>query len=510
MRLWTAAAGVAAAICGGINMGSEFLERNKRKSALALLLLFFCGRGKYAAFLLVAGLVSVPFVISGERLSSIMAFPAVASALRTVGLGGLVDDVSTGNAPDILAAAGTRETGGMKASFWERYLRAANAPLPPAGTTSTMAMLRGGGDVFGPLVVKEGAGARPAGPNEVKGAVNSEERAKGDSGDSVTLEGLPGQAPGGTGGDGIFGNLMGQNLGDSQGSGAGGTISKTSAMYSSVMDKAAEQVPVPGAPKNSNVKTGRVGGFVWKNMGSKTSKSTTRSKLGQPVDPKKPMYQLSETFAMTALAYDTRTPEYEASYSGATYDGNEVNADFLTGDVVVPPGTSHFAGGDLGGVDRLQQQAAACAAAVGKEGAEMGNTLGLMNGRTNDIDKDSPPWCCDSDVGDWNDTVRDLYNYCIAYTTTAAVLDNACQTTTDPVNCNAYIDMWIDPCGFLYCLFAWIICALIGFILGGIGLVAVVSTAFGLNLFGTDVSGFIDGVLTEITGDSGVEEIPPG
>lgn len=502
-------------------MGSEFLERNKRKSALAALLLIFRGRAKYVAILLVAGVVSVPFVVSGDRLNSIMAFPAVAAVLRTVGLGGMIEEVSNSNTPDMLAASGNRVTGGMKESFWEKYLRAANAPLPPASATSTMAMLRGGREVLGPAVIKDEAGAKPAGPGDVKGAVNAEERANGENADGVSLEGRPGQTPGGagaTGGDGIYGNLMGENLGNRQGSGsgpylgaavlgAGGTVSKTSAMYSRAMDKSSEKVPVPGAPKKSNVKMGKIGNFAWKNMGNKSGKSQAMSQVA--LHNRKPMFQLSETFTMTTLGFGSGTPEYEAAYTGATYDGNDVDADFLQGDAIVPATPSASFAGLLGGVDALQQKAAECTEATGKEGVEMGNTMGLLGKRADTIDTDDPPWCCDSDVDDWNDTSRALYNYCIAYTTTAAVFDSKCQTTTAAIDCHAYIDMYIDPCSWLYCIFAWIVCSIIGSIFGLLGLVAVVANACGWNLFGDDVTGFIDGILTWVTGDRGVDAIPP-
>ena len=69
-------------------MGSEFIERNKRKSMLSALLLLLGGKVKYVAVLLVAGAVSVPFLVPSETLSRITAFPAVAAVLHAVGLGG--------------------------------------------------------------------------------------------------------------------------------------------------------------------------------------------------------------------------------------------------------------------------------------------------------------------------------------------------------------------------------------------------------------------------------------
>ena len=494
-------------------MGSEFLERNKRKSALAALLLLFSGRGKYVATLFVAGLVSVPFLISGERLDKIMAFPSVAAAMRAVGLGGA--DAQPGNAAAMMAAAG-REAGGKEASFWEKYLRAVNAPLPPAGATSTMAMLRGGGDVFGPPVLKDKDDGKPVRPDKVKGAVNAEERRAGDTGDSVNLAGLVGSAGGG-GGDGIYGNLMGENLGDRQGAGAGpyagrdvltgpGTASKASGMYSHVLDQSAEKVPVPGSPVKTKSRMGRVSNFAWKNMNTKTSKSRALGHLVK--DNKRPMFQLSQAFTTGTMAYDSSTPEYEQSYSGATYDGNDVDADFLQGDAIVPATPNASFTGMLGGVDQLQQQAELCSEASGKEGKQVGDLVSLMTKKSAEIDPNNPPSCCDSGVGHWNDTLQKLHDYCIAYTTTTATLDAACQTLSAVIICQGYLDMHINPCSWLHCLFAWLLMFIVGSFLGVVGLLAVFSTMCGWNLFGSSVTNFVDGCMKWITG-SGDTPAPP-
>lgn len=335
-------------------MSSEFLERNKRKSALALLLLMLGGRARYVVALFVAVMVSVPFLVSGDRLNALMSFPAVAAVLRTVGLGGTA-------APDMLAAAAMhKDGGGAKASFWERYLRAANAPLPPAGATSTMAMVRVGGDDYGPAVLKDGG--KPAGPNKVKGAVNAEERANGDDGAGVNLAGL-------TGG---YGDLMGEGLGSRQlGTvpyynrtllgGPGGAVDKRDGVYNQIMVKAGEGVPVPGAPEKMKSKMGRVSAFSFKSFSRKNRKSQA---LGGLRSNRKPLTQMKQATAMATIAlFDGVSTEHTATYSGAVYDGNSVDLDLMMeGDAVVPSMPSFaFANGVIGAINTSMAQSLACA-----------------------------------------------------------------------------------------------------------------------------------------------------
>lgn len=514
-------------------MASEFLERNKRKSALAALLLLLGGRGKYIALLLVAGLVSTPFIVSQERLNSVLAFPGVAAALRMAGLGGLVSEVSV-NAPDMLAAAGNATAGGAsasasaRASFWERYLRAANAPLPPAGTTSTMAMLRGGADLIGPAVVADKPGTKPAGPDKVKGSVNAEERAKGEGADGVNLEALLAGA-GGAGGEGVYGDLMGQNLGDRHGGGAGpyagrammggpGSIAdRAEGAHNQVMKKAAEGVPVPGSPKKLNSKMGRVSGFAWKNMGRKTARSGAVGKANS----RKAMYHLSRAFSMGAMAFGSSVPEYEAAYSGVTFDGNDAGADILMAGESVAPTVPNvaFAMGLITDVSGLLDDAAACAAAGANQGEKMGAIGAEMKKIQDTMDTDDPPGCCfwdtdwygnwfrsDPDADSrqsWNTKVDKLFDLCTDLNKNAHELSAACPSVsvTKDMECDSYKDMKIE-CEWYSCLVEIIVWALTASILG-IFLVLWATGVFG----GDGPAKFVKGVANWILGKDPAE--PP-
>ena len=50
-------------------MGSEFVDKHRRKSLLSLLLLIVRGRARYVTIALLVASASLPFVISGETLS---------------------------------------------------------------------------------------------------------------------------------------------------------------------------------------------------------------------------------------------------------------------------------------------------------------------------------------------------------------------------------------------------------------------------------------------------------
>ena len=509
-------------------MGSEFLERNKRKSALAALWLFLGGRGKYLAVLFVAGLVSTPFLVSQERLNSVLAFPGVAAALRMVGLGGLVSEVSV-NAPDMLAAAGSAGAGGAnasaRASFWEKYLRAANAPLPPAGATSTMAMLRGGADLIGPAVIEDKPGTKPAGPDKVKGSVNAEDRARGEGAGGVDLEAILA----GAGGEGGYGDLMGQHLGDRQGGGAGpyanrammggpGSVAdRAEGAHNQVMKKAAEGVPVPGSPKKLNSKMGRVSGFAWKNMGRKSARSGAVARANS----RKAMYHLSRAFSMGAVAFGSTVPEYESTYSGVTFDGIDAGADMLLAGESVAPTVPNvaFAMGLITDVSGLLDDAAACAAAGANQGERMGAIGAEMKRIQDTMDTDDPPGCCfwdtdwwgnwfrsDPDADSrqsWNAKVDNLFNLCNELNTNAHELSAACPSVsvTRDMECASYTDMKIE-CEWYSCLVEIIVWALTAAILG-IFLVLWAGGAFG----GDGPGAFVRGVTNWILGNEPAE--PP-
>jgi len=496
-------------------MGSKFVEKHKRKSVLAALLFIFQGRVKYVSIALMLLILSVPFVISGETLGRILELRPVAAFLRTVGLGSVVSVINPKYSNDMLRAAMDKAAeDSAQNSFWAKFLKSINATLPPGGAQDSLAMLRGGkADIFGPLTINEGKDGK-RGPGQVKGAVNDEERERGETGDEVNFEGLMAGGPGGAGGpgaggdgSGLYGDLMGQNMSGSFGAGgsgsgsgpyidrsrmgAGGAGGRSSGMYSKVMGQSASKVPVPGSPSKVNTKKmGRVSGFSWKNVGYKTS----NSKMNVQLNSKKPMFQLAQTFAMTDAAYRSKDSayEYQAAYVGTTYDGNDSNMDVMQTDadaVTVPPDTS-FTGDIMGDVQGLSEQAKKCTDAQGTHGAAMSSDGKQMKDIGESMGK--PPSCCSSGVGRWNGKIDRVMALCADFNSHEAALSAACQNTSSPMDCGRYSKYKIKPCSKLRCFLAFLLALLFSAILLSIGLVSM--------LFGGDFLGPIKYFFNVVAG----------
>jgi hypothetical protein len=441
-------------------MASDFIERNKRKTLLAALLLFLGGRGKYVALLLVAGLVSLPFLLSGERLEKILSFPAVASALRAVGLAQPVAE-PTGE------LAMSAPASGKDAKFWDRFLRAVNAPLPPARTTtSSMEMLKGGLASAGPVAIKEDK-KTPAG--KVKGVVNAEERAKGDTAPGVDMQDLLAGGSGVEGPGGSMGNALGGVYGNAgpyanrtilaRPTGAGDSYSGT---YNQVMRKAGEGVPVPGSPAKVNARLGRVSSFNWSKANARNARANAPAKAAG----KRNIDRLVEAFATGTMAFDSNRPETQSSYAGAVFDGNPMQESVMdTGDVVVPsvPSTA-FANSLVSAASAMLAGAEACSAVASGSGNKMSDIGAEMKRIQATINYKDPPGCCwwdDSERNDWNKKMDILYSKCGELNAEGLKISQACPgdpgTEYRPMKCDGYTKFKIscDPLDCLWELFVW-------------------------------------------------------
>ena len=506
-------------------MGSKFIEKHKRKSVLAALLLIFQGRAKYVAILLVVTVLSIPFMMSEEALGRLVTFAPVASALRALGMGGVVSAVNPKYSNDLLKAALDKAAADSKQdSFWQKFLNSVNATLPPGGGPSSLAMVTGGGaDLYGPPRVKDAKGEKAKGPGQVKGAVNEEERGRGDTGDGVDLQGL---LAGGGAADGMSGlyDSMGQNLAASfsggSGMNAGPYMNRT--MFASrngadsgggaaIYDKAMKHssvgdVPLPTAVgKVRSKRMGRVSGFAWKNVGYNRGQSGALTKIGS----KRPMFQLAETFTMTGAAMKQKDTayEYQAAYTGSTYDGNDTGADVMETDAdapTVPPDTG-FTDGLMQGAQDMQDQAKQCSDANGTNGAKMSEDADQMQKIKDTMG--SPPKCCSSGVGAWNDKVNRMTSLCQDYNANDAILAGKCQTSPKPQNCGAYSKMHINPCSKWKCWLAILLMILLGGLFGLAGMIAVAAVIGGsmMGLFGDKMNSFVESVTSFIAsgGDSG-------
>lgn len=488
-------------------MANSFVEKHKRKSVLAALLFIFQGKVKYVGVALMLIVLSVPFVISGEMLSRIIELRPVAAFLKTVGLGSLTSTINPANSRDFMQAALDKAADdGAQSSLWAKFMKSINATVAPNGGPDSLAMLRGGKDIFGTPEIKEGKEGR-RGPAQVKGAVNDEERRRGDTGDEVNLEGLLAGGAGGAGGDsGLYGDLMGQNMagsfngGGAMGSGPylgrmgpGGSAGRSEGMYKNVMGQSASKVPVPSNPGKVNTKKmGRVSGFSWKNVGYKASNNKVKVKLNS----KKPMFQLAETYAMTSAGNTKGAAyEYQAAYVGTTYDGNDSNLDVIQTDAspIVAPDSS-FTGDLMDGVIGAQDAAKKCSDSQGIHGAAMSSDGKQMT----DIGKSmgSPPSCCSSRVGSWNGKIDRVLTLCRDFNVHEAQLAADCQSTSSPMACD-YGKYKIKPCSWLKCFLAFLLMFLFFAVLLVIGIVGM--------LFGGNIMDPFKFVFKAVTG----QKAPP-
>lgn len=408
-------------------MGSKFIRRFEKRNLLFFLLLLFKGRAKYVTISLLMVAASLPFMASTETIERMLELPPVASFLKSVGLGGVISAINPGYSTAGFKAALDKATAdSSRDSFWNKFLSSINSTLPPADGPSSMAMIRGGGDISGPRVLKN---EKYAGP--VKGVVNAEERAGG----AVNLEGMLSNA---AGDGGVYGDLMGMNLGDSS-YGApfvnrtlvskGGAGSQSDGMYNHALSQAGNRIPVPGRPQKVNGKRmGKVSGFSWKNVGYRT-KNAKVDTLNRKTAP---LFQLAATFSMTDSVYKSpkSAPEYQASYVGATYDGNNVNADVITD--AAPPAVPDT--GFTGDTYRGQQIARECTDAQAVYGTRMSDDAAEMDNRS----KMAQPKCY-GNIGPWNANVNRMAWLCNDFNASDDALSAACQShNPDRMQCEKF------------------------------------------------------------------------
>ena len=475
-------------------MGSKFIEKHKRKSLLAALLFIFQGRAKYVTILLVVTLLSTPFVISGNTLSRMVELRPVAAVMKALGMGGILDSINPRysaaevNAVMVRAAADSRSE-----TAWQKFLDRMSGGSSASGQPSSLSLITGGGPgLFGLPKVDESKDGR-RGPDQVKGVVNEDERKAGAVPDGVDLSGLLAGGPGALaqGEQGAAGDSMAQNLygnfsggspyvGNSTFNGSGPYAENpAAAMYSGVIKRSSAQVPAPSSP--SRVRTrimGRVSGFSWRNVGYNRNKSSAFNKLGN----KHPMFQLAETYAMARTVDNSPNAayEYQAAYTGATFDGNKTDADMLQTDAQAPnvPDTS-FTDATMSGIAGQQQAAQDCSDSQSTNGTQMSKDGKEMDDITNGMGR--APRCYDHGaVGQWNSKVAQQKALCDDYNANEAVLSGKCQTQNEPMSCSKYTNytdnggMLIKTCPKPNKWLTWVI----GFALMIIGIVAAFFGAF--------------------------------
>lgn len=488
-------------------MKNNFFERHKKKSALGLLLLFLKGRGKYFLILLLALFASAPLVVTSDSFKAFTNHPAVAAALKAIGLA-----APEFNDRDMIAEA-AHNSAGKKSSYWQKYFRKINAPLP-SGKFSSMKYLNGDIKDLGPAQIND----RSKNKYGIKGVANeANEQEKGtQSGGGVDLSQLVASARGNNGeeaagaagmNDSAYRAMeLGNNssfapfVGHKTIMSKGGASDKRSALETKAKSDVANSIPRAGKPKVAG-HGGRVSGFSWSRMtrGKRSNAFSAGNRSGRS-----PITQMQEAYAYGMLAAENEVAgELRDSLAGVAFDGNDTTDTSMldTGEPVeVPQGS--FAGYVNGAAGALNK-ARACMDAMTQADAD---TQALIQENTdimNTMDFDNPPQCnwqyLNGDWDDWNDKVAKMKANC-----------NAVQKTYNSANtekcggefnvadskCNDFDKMKRTGCNWGLAIIGCLIWFTVAVLTGGVVVFAILMAIPSVReWFRQNVGGFIDKVL---------------
>lgn len=413
-------------------MAQGLIEKYKRRTLLAALLLVFRGRVKYAAMLLAVAAVSLTFVFSGETFRGMLEIPPIAAMFRALHLGGLAADLSRGPeySGELVKSAMDKAAADSARASYLNGLKGGALPCPGCAAGDSLAMVKGNADL-------DGAGNKRAGPGEVTGVVGDEAKARGEGADAVRLDGTLGAGvPGGDAG--LYGGSMGLSLAGLYSGGAKRAAAgdRKEGMFANALNQAGGMIPIPGrAAQVPSARMGRASGFSWRNVNYRTRSYALDKKAGA----KRPIFQLAETYSVGNIARESKdsASEYQAAYIGSTYDGNDVNLDIIqteAGQAVFPKTGFPIVSGGGG-----SQQAADCAKAQAVNGPKMSEDSAKMDQLSNQLARESAPACYD-DIGSWNQRVAEQGELCKDYNANQAELSRACQTSNTAMDCSKYFN----------------------------------------------------------------------
>lgn len=424
---------------------SKFLERHRRKSLLAALLLIFRGKAKYIAIALVVVALSVPFAVSKEMFNKFLDLPPVVSLLKSMGMGSVLSSINPNYNRELVKSALQRSAEDSdRYSLWQKIF---------GGYSGSS-----GGDARGTVaMVQAGEGwNKPGKAGEVKGVVSDEEKAKGQGADAMNFEDMlaMGQTGGmadmafGSGGEG-YGPYMNRSYISSK----NGIGDRNESMYNAALNS--RDIPEPRDPKTGKIrsskKMGRLSGFSWKNVGYRAKGSAMDVRINSN---RRALFQASEAFTMTAAAYK-QNPSYEtqASYVGATYDGNDINGDVVATDGAPSLPSSGFTGGLMTSAGAWSDMAEKCAKANEVESAKISQYEKEMTDLSPKL-KDRPKCCKHGAVDNYNNNVVEkMRELCKKINTASANLGAACQNSTpQQYDCGkTYDDMRVSKCSKWKC-----------------------------------------------------------
>jgi hypothetical protein len=498
-------------------MGSKFIEKHKRKSILGLLLLLFRGRSKYIALLVIVILFSLPFVATSDMIERFFGISAVRYLVKLFGLESVIASINPKYSTDIIKATFDRlkqET--QDYNLWNKI----GLGEENRGERGGLQFVKVDDEIFNKKEGKTKKGERDV---DV-GYSRDKEGGEGDR--EVDLDDIISGKGGGLGlslnsdlfsngfgsgfGGGLFGNsgfggssAFGKNTFGSYGpfiakdtfqgskNNFGVNYKGKGSIGSNALDNIKGNIPDVSnlsLSKKGKVKVSKMGSLTaygWKNVGY--------TKKGAVVDvntsgSRRALFQMGETLATTSMAYKQNPAyEYQAAYTGATYDGNSLNLDIVqtAGDSNTTLPDTGYVSDVIGSAEHWEEIAKKCqdaqavhGTAISKLQDEIDNILKTMT---------NPPKCCNHGaVSKWNSKVSQLVEKCNQINSHSVSLANECGSSTpQTVNCQStYGKLYIKPCSKWKCWLGFILAivgALIGFLIGGfIG--AIIGAAIGFAL----------------------------
>jgi hypothetical protein len=338
---------------------STFLEKNKKKSALAALLLFIRTRKTVTALLLLVALASFLFVSPSNLILSFPGGARVAAGVAWIAGKVGVDTSKWGLAGgkrdynDLLAAFRAAKDGGGKAG-WAAFMRggeAADAARMAAGSNGSLGWVKGSAK---DLEATGGSGANLPKPGSVEGVLNKDDAKNAEEGDAVALnegdmkgegEGLvksafaggfgsgfgsggPGAA-GGAGGSGGFlsgGSFAGSGFfGNGKGAASGKLGDIVKGGLEGIKAQPGKGVQIQGAAK------GQLSASKASTINARTSKGLVGT---HTISGQRAFVQLAAGRGRAAISVAPNcTPgsgcpgEFASTQTGAVYDGNTITGD---------------------------------------------------------------------------------------------------------------------------------------------------------------------------------------
>ena len=465
-------------------MGNKFIERHKRKPLLALLLLLFRGRSKYIALLVIVILFSLPFVATSDMIERFFGLSPVKYMLKFLGRESVVASINPKYSNDIIKATFDRlkqET--QVYSLWNK----AGLGEEDRGERGTLAFVKVDDEIF---KKKEGKSGK-AGREVDIGYSNEEEGGNKEVDLNEIISGKAeywGLSLNNENTFGSYGPFIAKDTFQGSKNNFGVDYKGKGSIGLNALDNIKGNIPDVSnlsLSKKGKVKVSKMGSlkaYGWKNVGYTKKRAVVDVNTS---GSRRALFQMGETLATTSMAYKQNPAyEYQAAYTGATYDGNSLNLGIIqtAGDPnITLPNTGYVSdviGSAIHWVEiahKCQEAQAVHGTAISKLQDEIDNILKTMA---------DPPKCCKHRaVNKWNNKVSQVIEKCNKINSHSVSLANECgNSTPQTVNCQStYGKLYIKPCSKVKCwlgIILAIVGALIGFLIAGpVG--AVIGAAIG-------------------------------